>query len=187
MNELVFNSKNLLNIDPDGNLYFGGATYYVPAGATLTNTLTFKLDPDGNIVWYGRYGGPGLDFDQVRGVTLDNNSNCYVTGYSDGINDNWDLFVLKYPSGSSAGCDYVVGDVNGSDSYNGLDITYGVAYFKGGTEPMCTDCPDCAGWWHCGDVNASCSYNGLDITFGVAYFKGGAAPSPCADCPPLIN
>jgi hypothetical protein len=34
------------------------------------------------------------------------------------------------------------GDVNGSCSYNGLDITYGVAYFKGGPGPTnCVDCP----------------------------------------------
>ena len=34
------------------------------------------------------------------------------------------------------------GDVNGSCSYNGLDITYGVAYFKGGSDPIpCPDCP----------------------------------------------
>jgi hypothetical protein len=83
------------------------------------------------------------------------------------------------------GCEYVVGDVNGSDSYNGLDITFGVAFFKGGPPPMCVDCPLCPGWWYCGDVNASCTYNGLDITYGVAYFKGGPDPIPCGDCPPI--
>jgi hypothetical protein len=83
------------------------------------------------------------------------------------------------------GCEYVVGDVNGSDNYNGLDITYGVAYFKGGNAPMCVDCPLCPGWWYCGDVNGSCNYNGLDITYGVNYFKGvGPNPMPCDDCPP---
>ena len=84
----------------------------------------------------------------------------------------------------TGGCDYVVGDVNGSDSYNGLDITYGVAFFRGGADPQCVECAPCAGWWHCGDVNGSCSYNGLDITYGVAYFRGGSSPQPCADCPP---
>ena len=79
---------------------------------------------------------------------------------------------------SSGGCDYAVGDVNGSDSYNGLDITYGVAFFKGGSDPLCPACPPCAGFFYCGDVNGSCTYNGLDITYGVAYFKGG--PSPIA-------
>ncbi|UCE66733.1 MAG: carboxypeptidase regulatory-like domain-containing protein, partial [Candidatus Zixiibacteriota bacterium] len=85
-----------------------------------------------------------------------------------------------------SGCDYIVGDVNGSESYDGLDITYGVNFFKGGSEPICDscDCPPHPFFWVCGDVNGSCTYNGLDITYGVAYFKGGPAPNPCADCPP---
>ena len=89
---------------------------------------------------------------------------------------------------AASGCDYVVGDVNGSDSYNGLDVTYGVAFFKGGPDPMCPlgSCPiaPCDAFFYCGDVNGSCSYNGLDITYGVAYFKGGPSPVPCSDCPP---
>ncbi len=81
------------------------------------------------------------------------------------------------------GCDYVVGDVNGSNTYNGLDITYGVSYFKGGNTPQCNlDC-DCFANF-CGDVNGSNTYNGLDITYGVSYFKGGSAPVNPPDCPP---
>ncbi len=89
---------------------------------------------------------------------------------------------------AASGCEYVVGDANGSDSYNGLDITFGVAFFKGGGDPMCPygSCPipPCDAFFYCGDVNGSCNYNGLDITYGVAYFKGGPSPVPCADCPP---
>jgi len=94
--------------------------------------------------------------------------------------------ILFSITAGAAGCDYVVGDVNGSDNYNGLDVTFGVAYFKGGPPPMCDTClcPPHPFFWVCGDVNASCSYNGLDITYGVAYFKGGPAPLPCPDCPP---
>ena len=88
-----------------------------------------------------------------------------------------------------SGCNYIVGDVNGSNSYNGLDITYGVDCLKGGTIPMCPpgSCPisPCDSFFYCGDVNGSCSYNGLDITYGVNYFKGGSAPIPCPDCPPI--
>lgn len=88
----------------------------------------------------------------------------------------------------SGGCDYVVGDVNGSDSYNGLDITFGVAFFKGGPDPFCPfgSCPipPCNTFFYCGDVNGSCSYNGLDITYGVSYLKGGPSPFPCSSCPP---
>ncbi|UCC79132.1 MAG: carboxypeptidase regulatory-like domain-containing protein [Candidatus Zixiibacteriota bacterium] len=85
----------------------------------------------------------------------------------------------------SSGCDYVVGDVNSSGAYDGLDITYGVNFFKGGPAPPDScECTPGDVWYVAGDVNASCSYNGLDITYGVAYFKGGSAASPCADCPP---
>ena len=94
--------------------------------------------------------------------------------------------VVEFGNGcGGSGCDYVVGDVNASDSYNGLDITYGVAFFKGGPAPLYEcECTPGNTWYVSGDVNASCSYNGLDITYGVAYFKGGAAPMPCPDCPP---
>jgi hypothetical protein len=88
-----------------------------------------------------------------------------------------------------AGCDYVPGDVNGSNNYNGLDITYGVNFFKyGSPEPQCPDCPipGCNDWHYCGDVNGSCNYNGLDITYGVNYFKYGSPPPIfCAGCPPI--
>jgi hypothetical protein len=87
------------------------------------------------------------------------------------------------------GCPYIVGDVNGSNNYNGLDITYGVNFFKYGTPtPQCPTCPipDCNTWHYCGDVNSSCNYNGLDITYGVNYFKyGSPAPVFCDDCPPI--
>lgn len=97
-----------------------------------------------------------------------------------------DVFFLTYPE--PAGCSYTAGDINGSDSYNGLDITYGVAFFKGGPDPMCPagtcPLPPCDSFFYCGDVNGSCSYNGLDITYGVAFFKGGPGPVPCPSCPP---
>ncbi len=94
--EIVFNSKSLLKTDAYGNLYFGGASYYIPPGLTLTNTLTFKLNQAGDLVWYNRYCGPGNDFNQIRGVNVDPNGNCFVTGYSTGVNNNWDLFLLKF-------------------------------------------------------------------------------------------
>lgn len=84
-------------------------------------------------------------------------------------------------------CEYVIGDVNGSSSYNGLDITYGVAYLKGGSPPLYEcNCPPHGVWFVSGDVNASCSYNGLDITYGVSYLKGIQTELfPCPDCPPV--
>ncbi|HBC46975.1 MAG TPA: hypothetical protein DCZ43_08015, partial [candidate division Zixibacteria bacterium] len=80
---------------------------------------------------------------------------------------------------------YTVGDVNGSNTFTGLDVTYSVRYFKGGPQPPYSlDCPPHGIWFVSGDVNGSCSFTGLDVTYMVRYFKGGVAPIPCPDCPP---
>ncbi len=83
------------------------------------------------------------------------------------------------------GCDYVTGDVNGSGVFNGLDVTYGVGYFKGGAPPLYScECTPGNTWYVSGDVNNSCSFNGLDVTFMVSFFKGGSIPTSCLDCLP---
>jgi hypothetical protein len=83
------------------------------------------------------------------------------------------------------GCQYIVGDANGNGAFNGLDVTYSVAYFKGGPPPpYACECTPGNTWYVAGDVNGSCSFNGLDVTYMVAYFKGGPPPHACADCPP---
>jgi hypothetical protein len=87
---------------------------------------------------------------------------------------------------SEGNCAYVVGDANGNDAFNGLDVTYSVAYFKGGPPPPYEcECTPGNTWYVSGDVNQSCSFNGLDVTYMVAYFKGGPLPHPCPDCAPV--
>ena len=94
------------------------------------------------------------------------------------------FWVGAAPAG---GCDYVPGDINGSGSANGIDVTYGVTYLKGGSAPRDScDCPPMAFPFYAAmDVNGTCSTNGIDITYFVAYLKG-QQPSLlyCADCPP---
>ncbi|UCE66765.1 MAG: hypothetical protein JSU85_01775 [Candidatus Zixiibacteriota bacterium] len=83
-------------------------------------------------------------------------------------------------------CEYVVGDINDSGEFNGLDIIYAVNYLKGGNPPPYEcECNFGEVWYAAGDINGSCSFNGLDITYGVSYFKGIFTQLiPCADCPP---
>jgi hypothetical protein len=89
---------------------------------------------------------------------------------------------LAHPGG---GCQYEVGDANGNGTFNGLDVTYSVAYFKGGPPPPYEcECTPGNTWYVAGDVNGSCNFNGLDVTYMVAYFKGGPMPHPCPDCLP---
>ncbi len=82
---------------------------------------------------------------------------------------------------------YVIGDINDSGDYNGLDVNYGVSYLKGRPPPpyQCVCTPGNI-WYASGDVSGSCSYNGLDITYGVSYLKGiHTELFPCPDCPPV--
>jgi hypothetical protein len=83
-------------------------------------------------------------------------------------------------------CEYIIGDDNGNGIFNGLDVTYGVSYFKGGPPPpyQC-ECTSGLTWYVAGDVNATCSFNGVDITYMVAYLKGSPNYlTPCPECPP---
>jgi nitrous oxidase accessory protein NosD len=108
-----------------------------------------------------------------------------VTNYV--LYDPWCNYDFTICGDQAGNCEYVLGDVNGDNGYNGLDIVYGVTYLKGGPPPTyeCECTPENT-WYVSGDVNASCNYNGLDITYGVAFFKGGPIPQPCPDCEPVV-
>lgn len=94
-----------------------------------------------------------------------------------------ELFV--YPPGT---CYYMPGDINGNDQANGIDVTYGVGFFKGGMAPAdtCRDCPAVGqDLMAAGDVNGNCSFNGVDLTYYVAFLKGyQEALGWCQSCPP---
>ena len=127
------------------------------------------------------------------------NSPCIDAGHPDSLDLILDCFHglggVRSDMGAFGGgyiwthnCIYEVGDVNGDASYDGLDVTYGVAFFKGNfPNPVygCF-CTYSDYWFVSGDVNGSCSYNGLDITYGVSYFKGYVTEIfPCPECPPV--
>jgi len=86
----------------------------------------------------------------------------------------------------STGCAYTVGDVNNNTAFNGIDVSYAVSYFKGGsTPPFICECTAGNSWYVAGDVNGNCQFNGIDVSYMVSYFKGGPAPVPCPSCPPV--
>jgi hypothetical protein len=83
------------------------------------------------------------------------------------------------------GCEYITGDINDNGQPNGIDVVYGVGYFKGGPPPpLECDCPGHGVIYAAGDVNGNCAFNGIDITYYVTYLKGGSPLSFCGDCPP---
>jgi hypothetical protein len=119
----------------------------------------------------------------------------YSAQISINSNDPDELLVVQVPVSleivGPAGCQYVPGDINGNGAANGIDVTFGVAYFKGGTQPPIDcgtpvgPCPQASPFFAAGDVNGNCAFNGIDITFFVSYLKGGQpALLYCPDCPP---
>jgi hypothetical protein len=168
------------------------------SGPALQNNIWASYSTDLGTTWSGN---TNPDLVSYAGAVYNSHVPYIVTAPGDTLHVIWrqkaetatkeDLFYSRGDTlaSGSPGCDYVVGDVNGSDSYNGLDVTYGVNWFKYNVDPpLCPYCPvgNCNTWYYCGDVNASCSYNGLDITYSVNWFKYGIDPAvPCADCPPI--
>jgi hypothetical protein len=92
--------------------------------------------------------------------------------------------LLVSPAGST--CHYIVGDVNASNIFNGIDVTYAVSYLKDGpAPPYSCECTPGNFLYVAGDVNGSCSFNGMDVTCMVSFFKGGSDVTPCPNCPPV--
>ena len=99
------------------------------------------------------------------------------------------LWTIVGDTLSIGGCAYLPGDINDNGQANGVDVSYGVNYFKGyGNAPpvMCPDCPDPGqNLYAAGDVNGNCQFNGVDITYFVNFLKGlGPALTYCESCPP---
>lgn len=57
---------------------------------------TVKYNSAGTLQWVKRYDGPISSDDYARSITVDKFGNTYVTGSSNGINVNRDIFTIKY-------------------------------------------------------------------------------------------
>ena len=109
--------------------------------------LSIGKDGD-DVAWYENDGSVNFTKYLISGVfdTL----RCVIAHDIDGDLDvlgcaETDAMVTWWKSNLDpvvTGCDYAAGDVNGSGGYNGLDVTCGVAYLKGGPALIpCADCP----------------------------------------------
>jgi photosystem II stability/assembly factor-like uncharacterized protein len=149
-------------------------------GLAVGDAGTIIATTDGGQNWTAQRSGTT---EPLQGVEMLNANVAYVAGGSGTIlyteNGGW----------PSVGCNYVIGDINGNGSANGIDVTYGVTYLKGGDAPRDScDCPPLAyPFYAAGDVNGNCAFNGIDITYYVAYLKQlQPALYYCPDCPPRI-
>ncbi|MBE0432805.1 SBBP repeat-containing protein [candidate division WOR-3 bacterium] len=98
-------------IGASGNVYITGYTMSTSAG----DYLTIKYRPDGDTAWTRRYNGIGNGYDFAKWVTVDNEENVYVTGYSRALSYQNDIATVKY---DSTGDEQWVALFNGPGNYN---------------------------------------------------------------------
>ena len=107
-----------LDVALDGSIFLGGHTRfgYRNNGSSKTNnwdTLTYKIDPSGNILWNRRNGNPrGFDasyiHDETWGIKATPDGGCVVVAGSgdeygnysasnqNGLSDKWVVYLIKY-------------------------------------------------------------------------------------------
>jgi hypothetical protein len=90
-------SENIsLAVDLQGDIYIGGGIVEPDSDALSSDFGLIKYDKDGNQLWMSRYNGPGNYIDYASGIALDSQGNIIVTGFSWGINVDWDFTTIKY-------------------------------------------------------------------------------------------
>lgn len=104
-------------VDAGGNIYVAG--YTSSYGEGLSDVCLIKYNSSSILQWNKTWGGPLNDFG--HDLTIDNEGNIYVTGYTHGFGvDNEDLCLIKFDSN---------GDIIWNETYggSGIDKTNGVA------------------------------------------------------------
>jgi uncharacterized delta-60 repeat protein len=82
-------------VDNAGNVYVTGSSRSGSASGT-DDYFTIKYNAAGDTMWTRRYNGPGNKGDQATAIGIDDSSNVYVTGGSDGGASAQDIFTIKY-------------------------------------------------------------------------------------------
>ena len=83
----------VMALDSDGNVYVTGGSFGSGPGFDYA---TVKYDSDGDELWVARYDGSGNSDDRAFAITVDDEGNVYVTGYSYGNGSGQDYVTIKY-------------------------------------------------------------------------------------------
>ncbi len=81
-------------VDQAGNVYVTGGT----SVNDNRDIVTVKYSSSGVEQWMITYNGPGLTWDEGLSITVDQESDVYITGYSYGLNTSADYITIKYSS-----------------------------------------------------------------------------------------
>jgi len=111
-------------IDSSGNVYVTGHSKGEFSG---NDYATIKYTSLGDTVWMKRYDVDN-DQDEANAIAVDDSGNCYVTGETKNINNDFDYTTIKYkPSGDTAWVRKYDGIADEKD-----DLAYSVAVDESG-------------------------------------------------------
>lgn len=110
-------------VDKAGNVYVTG--YSSGVGMDIA---TVKYNSSGVQQWVHRYDGPGNTDDYPTGIVVDSIGQIYVTGYSRGVSNDFDIVTIKFAA--SGPLPLWVKRYNGTG--NSTDQGYGIAVDNSG-------------------------------------------------------
>ncbi|MBS1515349.1 MAG: SBBP repeat-containing protein [Bacteroidetes bacterium] len=110
-------------VDKAGNVYVTGHSIGVG-----NDIATVKYNSSGVQQWVHRYDGPGNSDDYPSGIVVDSLGEIYVTGYSRGVNNDYDIVTIKYTA--SGPLPLWIKRYNGTG--NSTDQGYGLAVDNSG-------------------------------------------------------
>jgi hypothetical protein len=106
-------------VDVSGSVYVTGRGI---ASATC-DYITIKYYANGDTAWVRTYNGPGNEDDGATAIAVDDSTNVYVTGGSEGVGRVLDYATIKYyPTGDTVWVRRYNGPVNGADYARAIAI-----------------------------------------------------------------
>ncbi len=115
-----YDIAHAIAVDNSGNVYVTGESQ---SAEYKTDYRTIKYNPSGVQQWTTSYDGTAKDNDGANTIAVDGGGNVYITGYINGIIDNWNIASVKY---SAAGARQWVKTYDGPGHKSDVGIAIGV-------------------------------------------------------------
>ena len=151
---------NTIAVDGSGNVYVTGYSF---GDSTDLDYATVKYNSSGTQAWEARYNGPADTVDAGNSIAVDDSGNVFVTGYSIGLDGNYDFATIKYNSiGQQQWVKRYNGPANRSDRASSMAIDNSSNVYVTGTSYGDTTDAD----W------ATIKYNSDGVVQWIAIYNG---------------